>query len=160
VSRAVLRITPDRGTFPCMLTGLPTMVLLGERVAAGVENRLDAMHVARPDAIIGVLLATLLLLPEMSSAIRAARANHLQRSINIVLGSALATIGLTIPAIVAISFLAGRELVLGVSGRDESMLTLVFALSIVSFGTGRTNVLTDFVQIVVFLIYLMLLIIP
>jgi Ca2+:H+ antiporter len=96
----------------------------------------------------------------MSSAIRAARANHLQRSINIVLGSALGTIGLTIPAIVAISFLAGRELVLGVSGRDESMLTLVFALSIVSFGTGRTNVLTDFVQIVVFLIYLMLLIIP
>ncbi len=159
-SRAVSRITPYRVTVPCMLTGLLAVVLLGERVAAGVENGLDAVHVARPDAIIGALLATLLLLPEMFSAIRAARANHLQRSINVVLGSALATIGLTIPAIVAVSFLAGRELVLGVSGRDEIMLTLVFVLSIVSFGTGRTNVLTGFVHIVVFLAYLMLLVIP
>ncbi len=77
-----------------------------------------------------------------------------------MLGSALATIGLTIPAIVMVSFIAGRELVLGISERDEIMLTLVFALSIVSFGTGRTNVLTGFVHIVVFLTYLMLLVIP
>ena len=159
-ARTLSRITPYYLTLPCMLAGLSAVVLLGERVAAGVENGLDAMHVSRPDAIIGALLATLLLFPEMLSAIRAARANHLQRSINVLLGSALATIGLTIPAIVMVSFLAGRELVLGISERDEIMLTLVFALSIVSFGTGRTNVLTGFVHIVVFLTYLMLLVIP
>jgi Ca2+:H+ antiporter len=159
-ARVVSKATPYYVTIPCMLAGLGAVVLLGERVAAGVENGLEAMHVARPDAIIGALLAVLLLFPEMLSAIRAARSNHLQRSINIVLGSALATIGLTIPAIVVVSFATGHELVLGIVGRDMIMLALVFTLSIVSFGTGRTNVLTGFVHIVVFLAYVMLLIIP
>lgn len=158
--RVVSKTTPYYVTVPCMLAGLFAVVLLGERVAAGVENGLDAMRVARPDAIIGALIAVLLLFPEMLAAIRAARSNHLQRSINIVLGSALATIGLTIPAIVVVSFVTGHELVLGISSRDGIMLALVFTLSIVSFGTGRTNVLTGFVHVVVFLAYLMLLIIP
>jgi Ca2+:H+ antiporter len=158
--RVVTGTTPYYVTIPCMLAGLFAVVLLGERVAAGVEDGLAAMHVARPDAIIGALIATLLLFPEMLAAIRAARANHLQRSINIVLGSALATIGLTIPSIVIVSFLTHRDLILGISGRDEIMLALVFTLSIVSFGTGRTNVLTGFVHVVVFLAYVMLLVIP
>lgn len=158
--RVVSKTTPYVVTVPCMLAGLFAVVLLGERVAAGVENGLAAMQVVRPDAIIGALIAMLLLFPEMLAAIRAARANHLQRSINIVLGSALATIGLTIPAIVVVSFVTGHELVLGISDRDAIMLALVFTLSIVSFGTGRTNVLTGFVHVVVFLAYLMLLIIP
>lgn len=147
-------------SLPCLIAGLLAVVLLGERVAAGVENGLAALRVSRPDAIIGALLATLLLFPETLSALRAARANHLQRSINIMLGSALATIGLTIPAIAAVSFATDRPLILGVSGRDEIMLVLALSLSIVSFGTGRTNVLTGFVHIVVFLAYLMLLAIP
>jgi Ca2+:H+ antiporter len=158
--RVISKVTPYYVTIPCMLAGLIAVVLLGERVAAGVENGLAALRFPRPDAMIGALIAVLLLFPEMLSAIRAARANHLQRSINIMLGSGLATIGLTIPAIVVVSFVNGHELILGVTGRDEIMLTLVFALSIVSFGTGRTNVLTGFVHVVVFLVYLMLLIIP
>jgi Ca2+:H+ antiporter len=156
----VSKTTPYFVTIPCLVVGLVAVVLLGEGVAAGVENGLAALGVTRPDAIIGALLATLLLFPEMLSAIRAARSNHLQRSINVLLGSALATIGLTIPAIVGVSFLTHRALILGISGRDEIMLVLVFALSIVSFGTGRTNVLTGFVHVVVFLAYLMLLAIP
>jgi Ca2+:H+ antiporter len=158
--RAVSRLTPYWVTIPCMLAGLFAVVLLGERVAAGVEDGLAALHISRPDAIIGALLATLLLFPEMLSAVRAARQNHLQRSINIMLGSALATIGLTIPAIVIVSFVTDHPLVLGISGRDQIMLVLALSLSIVSFGTGRTNVLTGFVHIVIFLAYLMLLAIP
>jgi Ca2+:H+ antiporter len=158
--RTVSAVTPYYVTIPCMLVGLAAVVLLGERVAAGVEDGLAALHFPRPDAVIGALIAALLLFPEMLSAIRAARANHLQRSINIVLGSALATIGLTIPSIVVVSFATKRELVLGISPRDEIMLALVFTLSIVSFGTGRTNVLTGFVHLVVFMAYLMLLVLP
>lgn len=159
-SRVVSGETSYYVTIPCMFAGLAAVVLLGERVAAGVEDGLSAMRVARPDAIIGALLATLVLFPEVLAAIRASHANQLQRSINIMLGSALATIGLTIPAIVVASLLSGRELILGLTGRDEIMLTLVLALSIVSFGSGRTNVLTGFVHLVVFLAYLMLLVIP
>ncbi|HVV95583.1 MAG TPA: ionic transporter y4hA [Rhodanobacteraceae bacterium] len=158
--RAVSRKTPYYVTLPCMLAGLLAVVLLGERVAAGVEDGLAALRVPRPDAIIGALIALLLLFPEMLAAMRASRRNLLQRSINIILGSALATIGLTIPAIVAVSFATHRELVLGLAGRDEILLVLAFTLSIISFGTGRTNVLNGFVHLVVFLTYLMLLLIP
>ena len=147
-------------TLPCLLAGLIAVVLLGERVAAGVENGLAALSVNRPDAIIGALIATLVLFPEWVSAIHASRANHLQRSINIMLGSALATIGLTIPAVAAVSMATDHTLILGLSGRDEIMLMLASALCIISFGTGRTNVLTGFVHIVVFMAYLMLLTIP
>jgi len=158
--RAVSRITPYYVTIPCMLAGLFAVVLLGERVAAGVENGLSRLHILRADAIIGALIALLLLFPEMLAAIRAARANQLQRSLNIVLGSALATIGLTIPAIAVVSFFTGHELILGLGGRDAIMLVLAFTISIVSFGTGRTNVLTGFVHVVIFLAYLLLLAIP
>jgi len=77
-----------------------------------------------------------------------------------VLGSALATIGLTIPAVAAASLITGRELTLGLVSRDEVLLILALALSMISFGTGRTNVLTGMVHLVVFFTYLMLLAIP
>lgn len=147
-------------SIPCLLAGLIAVVLLGERVAVGIESGLQAVGVARPDAIIGALLACLLLFPELLSAMRATLANQLQRSINVMLGSALATIGLTIPALVVVSFINGHELVLGLVGRDEVMLLLAFTLSMISFGTGKTNVLTGFVHVVVFFAYLMLLMIP
>ena len=143
-----------------LLAGLVAVVLLAERFAVGVESGLHALGVQRPDAIIGALLAALLLFPELLSALRAARANQLQRSINIVLGSALATIGLTIPAVAAVTLFTGRDLILGLPARDEVLLILALALGIVSFGTGRTNVLTGLVHLVVWSAYLMLLFVP
>jgi Ca2+:H+ antiporter len=143
-----------------LLAGLVAVVLLAEKVAAGVEVGLESLGVLRPDAIVGALVAMLLLFPELMSAFRAARANQLQRSLNVVLGSALATIGLTIPAVAAASFFAGRELVLGLSGRDEVLLTLALVLSVVSFGTGRTNVLNGLVHLVLFAVYLLFLAVP
>ena len=144
----------------CLLAGLVAVVLLAERVAAGVEAGLDALGVQRPDAIIGALLSALLLFPEMLSAVRAARANQLQRSINVILGSALATISLTIPAVAAVSLFTGRALTLGLVARDEVLLILALTLGIVSFGTGPTNVLTGLVHLVVWFAWLMLLFVP
>jgi Ca2+:H+ antiporter len=152
--------TPLWASLLCLLAGLTAVVLLAERVAAGVEDGLAALQVKRPDAIVGALLAGLLLLPEFLSAVRAARENQLQRSINVLLGSAVATIGLTIPAIAMVSLFTGRELILGLASRDEVLMLLALTLSIVSFGTGRTNVLTGIVHLVVFLTYLILLAIP
>ena len=144
----------------CLLAGLVAVVLLAERVAVGVEAGLEALGVRRPDAIIGALIAALLLFPELLSAVRAARANRLQRSINVILGSALATISLTIPAVAAVSLFTGRALTLGLVARDETLLVLALSLGIVSFGTGRTNVLTGLVHLVVWLAWLMLLFVP
>ncbi|MFC3691088.1 calcium:proton antiporter [Chenggangzhangella methanolivorans] len=143
-----------------LFAGLIGVVLLAEHVASGVEHGLVALQVGQVDAIIGALIAALVLLPEGVSAIRAAWRNELQRSINIALGSACATIGLTIPTVAVVSMIAGRELTLGLGQGDSVLLFLTLAVSVISFGTGRTIVLTGLVHLVVFVAYLMLIVVP
>ncbi|SBT10326.1 putative ionic transporter y4hA [Candidatus Propionivibrio aalborgensis] len=143
-----------------LLAGLAAVVLLAEQVADGTERGLSAIGVLRPDAIVGALIATLVLMPEFLTSLKAARINHLQHSINAMLGSALASMALTIPAVVAVCLFTRRELILGLDNRDSTLLVLALTLCIVSFGTGRTNVLTGIVHLVIFFAYLMLLVIP
>jgi Ca2+:H+ antiporter len=143
-------------SFLLLPIGLIGIVLLAKQVAAGVEDGLDALHVANADAIVGALIAGLVLLPEALSAIRAALNNELQHSLNIALGSALATIGLTIPAVAVASLITGRGLTLGLMPGDMVLLVLVLSISVVSFETGRTTVLTGLVHLVIFLAYLLL----
>lgn len=143
-----------------LIIGLLGIVLLAEEVAAGVEDGLAHFHVEQTDAIIGAFIATLVLLPEAVSAIQAAVKNELQRSLNIALGSALATIGLTIPGVAVASILTGRNLTLGLSSGDTVLLVLVLAVSTLSFGTGRTNLLNGLVHLVVFVAFLLLVAVP
>ncbi|BAF87205.1 Ca2+/H+ antiporter [Azorhizobium caulinodans ORS 571] len=145
---------------PLLLAALGGIVLVSSGVAAGVEELLDRLHLRDPDAVISAAVVAMLLLPETITAIRAARANDLQRSINTALGSALATIGLTMPAMVAISVWVDRPIYLGIEPEDRVQLLLVLVLSIVSFGTGRTNLLNGFVHLVLFAIYVMTLFVP
>ena len=141
-----------------LLISVASVVTVSERFAHGLE---DGLRIIRtPDAILGVVIALLVLLPEAMTALQAARANALQKSMNIALGSALATIGLTIPSVAMISLYTGKELILGLGQRDSMLLILTLAISVVSFGTGRTNVLTGFVHLVIFFIYLFFQIFP
>lgn len=143
-----------------LIVGLVGIVLLAEEVASAVEEGLAHFHVGQTDAIIGAFIATLVLLPEAISAVQAAVKNELQRSLNIALGSALATIGLTIPAVAIASILTDRELKLGLSSGDTVLLVLVLAVSTLSFGTGRTNLLNGLVHLVVFVAFLLLIAVP
>ena len=145
---------------PFLLAGLVAVVALSSGVATGVERVLDPIGLPDPDAVVGAAVVALLLLPETITAIRAARRNELQRSINTALGSALATIGLTMPAMFVVSELVGRPIILGLDPEDRIQLLLVLVLSIVSFGTGRTNLLNGFVHLVLFAIYVMTLFVP
>jgi Ca2+:H+ antiporter len=94
--------------------------------------------------------------PESLAAIRAAKANELQRSINILLGSVLATIGLTIPFVLAIGFFTGHLVILGLNNANMTLLILTLVLSTLTFGSSRTNVLQGAVHLLLFLAYLML----
>ncbi len=143
-----------------LIVGLAGIVLLTEQIAADIENGLFALQIAQADAIVGAFIATLVLLPEAGAAIRAALRNELQRSMNIALGSACATIGLTIPTVAAASLITGRGLTLGLSSGDTVLLVLALSISIVSFGTGRTTMLTGLVHLVVFFAYLLLIVAP
>jgi Ca2+:H+ antiporter len=141
-----------------MLVCVASVVAVADRFSSGLEEALRA--IGTPDAILGLLIALLVLLPEGLTALIAARANQIQKSLNIALGSALATIGLTIPAVAMISLYTGHELLLGLSERDTVMLLLTLGLCVLSFGSGRTNVLTGFVHLVLFAIYLFFQIVP
>jgi Ca2+:H+ antiporter len=113
-----------------------------------------------PPALAGVLVALLILLPESVAAIEAARANDLQKSINLALGSSLATIGLTIPAVAAATYALDKRIVLGLDPQGTVLLFLTFVLSMLTFGAGRTNVLSGLVHMVVFAVFLFMLFVP
>jgi Ca2+:H+ antiporter len=102
----------------------------------------------------------LILLPESVAAVAAARKNDLQKSINLALGSSLATIGLTVPAVAVAAFALDKQLVLGLSEQNVVELLLTFFLSMLTFGTGRTNILFGLVHMVVFAIFLFLVFVP
>lgn len=143
-----------------LFVGLAGIVLLAEDIAAGVEDTLVALEVSQSDAIVGAFIASLVLMPEALAAIRASLRNELQRSLNIALGSACATIGLTIPAVAVASLVTGRELTLGLGSGDTVLLLLGLGVSVISFGTGRTTVLTGLVHLVVFCAYVFLIFFP
>jgi Ca2+:H+ antiporter len=102
----------------------------------------------------------LVLAPEGLGAIRATLNNHLQRSVNILLGSVLATIGLTIPAVLTISLITRRSVVLGVQGGNFPLLLLTLAVSVVTFTSGKTNVLQGCIHLLLFAVFLMLIFFP
>lgn len=133
--------------------GLP-LVLLAKQMAAP----LDAMvlKLGAPLALSGFVMAVLVLTPESIAAIRAAMANRLQRSVNILLGSVLASIGLTIPLVITVSLVTGRSLVLGLNSCSSVMLVLSLITCMLTFALPRTNVLLGCVHLLLFGAYLML----
>jgi len=110
--------------------------------------------------VVGVIIAALVLLPEGMAALRAAHANRLQVSLNLALGSALASIGLTIPVVAAVSIGLGQPLELGLNEKDLVLLALTLLVGILTLGTGRTTVLQGVVHLVIFAAFLFFAIVP
>jgi len=113
-----------------------------------------------PKALVGVAIAMLVLLPESLAALRAARANRLQTSLNLALGSVLASIGLTIPAVALVSIVLGEPLTLGLDSKETELLALTLFLNVITLGTGRTTVLQGIVHLVIFATFLFLTVVP
>ncbi len=130
------------------------VVYLAERLAQPIDYLIDTLHA--PAKLGGMIVALMVATPEAIGAVRAARANHLQRSVNIFLGSVLSTIGLTVPAVLAICYVTGRSIVLGLQNTDIVMLLLTLTVSIVTFASGRTNVLQGAVHLILFAAFLLL----
>jgi Ca2+:H+ antiporter len=134
------------------------VVLLSKKLAAFVDFGIETMRA--PVILGGVLVATLVLAPEGLGALRAARANRLQRSVNILLGSALATISLTVPAVLMIGLVIDRDVQLGLDQVDMILLLLTLTVSTLTFTGGRTNILQGAVHLVLFLAFILLIFNP
>jgi Ca2+:H+ antiporter len=130
------------------------LAFLAERFAAPMDMLLANLHA--PASLGGAVVALLVATPEALSAVRAATANRLQRSMNILLGSVLSTIGLTIPVMIAISQLQRTRLVLGLQPANAVLLVLTLGVSLVTFSSGRTNILQGAIHLVLFGAYIML----
>jgi Ca2+/H+ antiporter len=137
---------------------LITVVLLAEKFAIPLDNSIELFGM--PQAFGGAIIAALVLAPEGLGALDAALANHLQRSVNILLGSVLATIGLTIPAVLTIGLITKRSVTLGVQGGNLPLLLLTLAVSVVTFTSGKTNILQGCIHLLLFAVFVLLIFAP
>ncbi len=130
------------------------VVFLAEQFAHPVDYFIETL--GAPAALGGLAIALLVAAPEAIGAVRAASADDVQRSVNIFLGSVLSTIGLTIPVMLLVAHVTGRDIVLGLQNTDIVMLLLTLFVSVVTFASGRTNVLQGAVHLILFASYLLL----
>lgn len=145
-------------SFALLLVALVAVVGLAKQLSPTIEAAILAA--GAPKAVIGIAIALLVLLPETWAAVRAARADRLQTSLNLALGSALASIGLTIPVVVAVAVWLDLPLVLGLEPKDMVLLALAFLVSTITLGTGRTHVMLGAVHLVLFAAFLFLALVP
>jgi Ca2+:H+ antiporter len=141
-----------------LVFSLGVVILLAKTLSPIVEA--GVVRAGLPLAVVGVVIATLVLLPEGLTAMKAARRNRLQTSLNASLGSAAASIGLTIPIVGAASIYLDKPLILGLGPEDMVLLILTLFVSTLTFATGRTTVLQGAVHLVIFGVFLFLTAVP
>jgi len=160
-SPAIDHPRPFGGPFMSMgflVVTLLAVILLAKKFGAGVEDILTLA--GAPSALAGLIIALLVLLPESMSAFRAATRNELQKSLNLALGSSLATIALTIPAVAIVALSLHKDLVLGIDAKNTVLLGLTFIVSLLTLGTGRTNILAGLIHLVILAVYVFLIFVP
>lgn len=144
--------------FATLIVALVAVVLLAKALSVTVEEAV--LGAGLPLAIVGVVIAALVLAPESLAAVRAARRDRIQTSLNLALGSALATIGLTIPSVAVVSLMLELPLSLGIDAKGVTLLALSLFVATISLGTGRTTVLQGAVHLVIFAVYLFTTVVP
>lgn len=141
-----------------LLISLVAVVLLAKTLSPAVESAV--LGAGLPMTFVGVIIAAVVLLPEGLSALAAARANRVQTALNLSLGSALASIGLTIPTVAAVSLIIDKPLHLGLAAEHVVLLVLTLFTSTLTLGTGRTTTLQGGVHLVIFGAFLVIAAVP
>jgi Ca2+:H+ antiporter len=137
-----------------LIVYLVPVVFLSEKLAHPIDYIIETLDA--PTVLGGVIVAVLGCTPEALGAVRSALVNDVQRSINILLGAVLSTIGMTIPAMLVVSHLAGRDMLLGLGHTDTVMLLLTIFVSMLTFASGHSNIIQGAVHLILFAAYLLL----
>lgn len=141
-----------------LLIALVAVVLLAKNLSPIIER--GVAEAGAPEALVGIIIAAVVLAPEGFSALRAARANRVQSSLNLAIGSALASIGLTIPAVALVALGLGLELELGLSESGSVMLALTLLVATLTLSSGRTTIVQGVIHLVLFATFLFITIVP
>lgn len=134
------------------------VVMLAESMAHDLEHFIESL--GAPMALSGVIIALVVLLPEGISAVRAAANNQMQKSLNLSLGSALASISLTIPMISFFALVTGRPVAFGINTESSVIFLMALFVIILALSKGKTNILQGMVLLVLFVVYLFLTMVP
>ena len=141
-----------------LVLSLIAVVAMAKALSPAVEA--VVAHSGAPESVVGVVIAAVVLLPESLAAMRAARRNQLQISFNLAFGSAIASIGLTIPVVAVVSILLNQPLTLGLDPKEIVLLALTLLLSTLTVATGRTSILQGAIHLVVFAVFLFFAVVP
>lgn len=141
-----------------LLLALGAVVLLAKGVSPFLQAAVAGL--GAPPALVGVIVAAIVLLPESMTALRAARDNQLQTSINLALGSGVASIGLTIPTVSLVAWWTGSPMALGVTPGSAVLLALSFMMALITYGTGRASLLSGIVHLILLATWLFLIVVP
>ena len=141
-----------------LLVSVLPVVLLAKQLAKVLDGGIKALNA--PPALGGVLIAMIVFTPEAIAAMQAISLNKLQRTVNLCLGAAASTIGLTVPAIIAISLVTGQNIVLGLDPAEMVLLVLTLVLNLLTFTSKRTTALHGAMHLVVFCVYVTLIFNP
>ena len=137
-----------------LVVALVAVVAMSKQMSGLLEA--GSRRFGYPEAVVGAIVAMIILLPETVAALRAAKRDELQKSVNLALGSTVATIGLTIPVVAAVNVWLGQPLVLGLAPSNVALLAVTMFASVITFSTGRTNVLYGAVHLVLFAAFVFL----
>ena len=141
-----------------LLAALVAVVGLAKSLTPVLESAVQVLDV--PKGLVGTVIAALVLMPEGLAALQAARANRLQTSLNLALGSALASIGLTISTVAVVSIVLHQPITLGLEQKDQVLLALTLFISVITLGTGRTTVLQGIIHLAIFAVFLFFAVVP
>ncbi len=141
-----------------LAASLAGIMLLADALAPAVQA--VVLGAGLPQEFVSVIIAAVVLLPEGTSAIRAAREDRLQAGLNFALGSAIASTGLTIPAIALISAVLDEPIALGLEPEHVALLIMSLFISTLTLSTGRTTVLQGAVHLVLFVVFLVIAAVP
>ena len=141
-----------------LIMWLLPVVILAKRISVVLD--FEVRQLGAPAALSGVVVAILILAPEGMAGIRAAWENKIQRAVNLLFGAALSTIALTVPAVLLISLITGKEVQLGLEPVNQVLLVTTLAVTTLSCLTGHTNVLNGFVHLVLFVVFFILIFVP
>ena len=141
-----------------LVVSLVAVVGLAKALSPAVEAGVAAS--GAPKSLVGVIIAAVVLLPESLAAVKAARLDRLQTSLNLAFGSAIASIGLTIPVVAGVSIMLGQPLTLGLDPKETVLLALTLLLSTLTVATGRTSILQGAIHLTVFAVFLFFAVVP
>lgn len=145
-------------SFISLCISLIAVIGLAKMISPMIESVIVAA--GAPKSTVGLLIAVIVLLPETWAAVNSARANRLQTSLNLALGSGIASIALTIPAVIGYSMMTQQTIVLGLDQKGMVFLITTFLVSVVTLGAGKSTLLQGAVHGVILLTYFLMSFVP